>query len=359
MPTRSPVLEIVDHVIGGAARWQLAVVMITLAAVQSVLIANCLDMILPAMTPARFSVTAFLTAVIVGLPIGMFTLDTIQRLERTKRASRDQAAILDDRNTALARAQADLRRRAEALENARLRAEEANTAKSEFLANMSHELRTPLNAIIGFSEMTVRQENLFGDFCTERTKDYAETVYRSGTHLLSLVNDLLDLSRIEAGNCDLTFEPVDIVDLMRDVESSLTTQATKRDQSIEIDHSAAPATVMADARAIRQIMVNLVSNALKYSHEGQAVHVEIRALDGGVLFQVTDRGIGMTPEETVHVLAPFARLSQAHIASGDSCGLGLSIVDALVEMHGGTLTLDSEKGTGTTASVRLRGRAPA
>ncbi len=355
MPVRSPVLEVVDRVIGGATRWHLSVALLLIAALEAMVIANGVDTILPAEIAYRFSIMAFLTAIMVGLPLVIFTLDTIQRLDRTRRESRDQARMLDDRNAALAEAKADLHMRATALEEARWRAEEANAAKSEFLANMSHELRTPLNAIIGFSEMSLRQETLFGDFSQERTLEYAETVYRSGKHLLSLVDDLLDLSRIEAGSYDLTLEAVDLSDLIRDVKASLAHQATSRNQTIEVDRHGAPKAVMADARAIRQIMINLVSNALKYSDEGQSVRIAMSGEGADVLFRVIDEGIGMAPAETAQVLAPFARLSQAHIASGDSCGLGLSIVDALVAMHGGTLTLDSEKGVGTTASVRFRG----
>lgn len=353
MPERSPFLDAVDRALGGASRCQLGAALIMLAAVESAFVANGLDALIPVGIPLRFSVMAFVTALIVGLPMVMFTLDTLARLERAKRASRDQAALLDERNIELARAKADLQIRAADLDDARIKAEMANAAKSDFLANMSHELRTPLNAILGFSEMIGQQKTLFGAYCPERTDKYAEAVHLSGTHLLSLVNDLLDLSRIEAGRADLSPERVDMETLLADVTGSLVPQASRRGQAIGIDAEAAPRTVFADPRAIRQILTNLLSNALKYSAPGQDVRIRVEGDALSTSFSVSDEGIGMTADETAIVLDPFTRVSKAHIASGDSCGLGLSIVNALVALHGGTLTLQSEKGVGTTARVCL------
>lgn len=350
----SPLLDALDRLLGGGMkRRRFTAVLMALAALESMLVANALDAVMPAGMPYRLSIMAGMTAVIVGLPMVIFTLNIIQRLERTKQASRDQANLLDERNTALARAKADLQIRAAALEQARLRAEEANRAKSEFLANMSHELRTPLNAILGFSEMIMRQEVLFGEICSKRTEEYARSVHRSGAHLLSLVNDLLDLSRIEAGQSDLAPEPVVVADLMGELVTTFTPQAACRNQVIALHNECTAKTVTADPRALYQILVNLLSNALKYSGEGQTVRIEISETEGQIVFSVADEGIGMTREETMLVLKPFTRLSQAHIASGDSCGLGLSIVNALVTLHGGTFALDSAKGVGTTARVCL------
>jgi len=355
MPRRSLYLDGVDRLVGGADRWQLAAALIVLAAVEAIFVGNGLDATLPASVPFRFSVMAFLTALIVGMPMVLFTLDALSRLERSKRASRHQATLLDDRNIALARAKGDLQIRAAALDDARIRAEMANAAKSDFLANMSHELRTPLNAILGFSEMTARQDVLFGGFCPDRTRDYAEAVHTSGKHLLSLVDDLLDLARIEAGKVDLVLERVSVETLLKDVTASLAPQASKRDQIIEIDIGNASRTVFADPRALHQILSNLASNALKYSKPGQ--RIRIRVTDDSdtptTSFSVMDEGIGMTQDEAAIVIDPFTRISKAHIASGDSCGLGLSIVNALVALHGGILTLESEKGVGTTARVCL------
>ena len=354
MPDRSPFLDTVDRLLGGAKRRHLGAALIALACVESVFVANGLDALFPASFPFRFSVVAFLTALIVGVPMMLFTLDALHRLERAKRSARAQAVVLDDSNRELARAKAALIVRAEDLDRARIVAEDANAAKSHFLANMSHELRTPLNAILGFSEMNARQEALFGNFDHDRTTEYARAVHESGTHLLSLVNDLLDLARIEAGHADVTPEPVAVGPLMADVLRSLTPTASKRDQSVETRIGRAPDTVFADPRGIRQILVNLASNALKYSGEGQRVVLSVAGDGaGGTVFSVEDEGIGMTQEEIDIVLDPFTRLSNSHIARGESCGLGLSIVDALVDLHGATLTLESEKGTGTTARVRF------
>jgi len=354
MPNRSPVLDAVDRLLGGAKRRHLGAVMIALACIEAVLVANFLVMLFPENFPYRFSVMAFLTALIVGAPMMLFTLDALHRLERARRAARAQAVLLDDSNRELTGAKAALLVRADDLDRARIVAEQANAAKSHFLADMSHELRTPLNAVLGFSEMNARQEALFGGFDPDRTTQYARAVHESGTQLLSLVNDLLDLARIEAGHADLTPEPVAVGPLVADVARSLMPTASKRRQTIETRMADAPETVHADPRAIRQILGNLASNALKYSDEGQRIVLSATGDGaGGTVFAVTDEGIGMTRDEIAIVLDPFIRLSKSHIARGESCGLGLSIVDALVTLHGATLTLESEKGVGTTARVRF------
>lgn len=349
-PMRSDTLK---RLLGRLDLRHLGAAMIVLAVVEAVFLANPMVVALDGKTEFPITISTVLTTLIVSIPLVAFCIGTIYNLQSTRCASLRQAMELDERNAELARAKIDLQARADALEEARCKAEDANRAKSEFLANMSHELRTPLNAILGFSDMLRHQEALFGDFTTARTDEYAGAIHGSGQLLLSLVNDLLDLARIEAGRQDISLEPVDIKTLLEDVTLPLLPQATLRRQTVLPCLDQAPATVIADARSMHQILLNLLSNALKYSDVGATVRVEVTGDDRGVGFVVIDHGIGMTPENTEFVLAPFARASDTHIASGDSCGLGLSIVKALVDLHGGVLTLESEEGVGTTARVFL------
>lgn len=345
--------DALGHLFGQVNLRYLGPVMIVLAVVEAVLIANLMMVLLEDVIAFPITTVTILTTLIVSVPLVAFCVGTIYRLQDATCASLRQATELDERNAELACAKIDLQARADALEEARCKAEDANRAKSEFLANMSHELRTPLNAILGFSDMLGQQEDLFGEFSSARTEDYAGAIHGSGQLLLSLVNDLLDLARIEAGRHELSLAPVEIEALLEGITLPLLPQATLRRQTVVSSLDQAPATVMADPRAMHQILLNLLSNALKYSDDGAIVRIEVTGDEWGVSFAVIDEGIGMTPENTEFVLAPFARASDTHIASGDSCGLGLSIVQALVDLHGGVLTLESEKDVGTTVRIFL------
>jgi len=337
-------------------------VMVVIAVFTALLFVMFFNALLGDTLPPTFLTNVTLTAMCVSAPLVLYSVSSIQLLKSSRRAFREQAEILDRRNADLARAQQDLcetnvtlearvMERTESLNESRLAAEEANAAKSEFLANMSHELRTPLNAIIGFSDLLAKRREIFRDASEARTDEYAEAISSSGKHLLSLVNDLLDLSRIECGRFEISPEPLCVAALIKNVTQSLEVQAAKRGQSILVEDACGSRKFDADARAAHQILVNLLSNALKFSPEGVNVRLTVSDDDTGTTFCVADRGLGMAPADTATAVKPYSRLSEAHIASGDSIGLGLSIVDALSKLHGGMLTLDSAEGHGTVARV--------
>jgi PAS domain S-box-containing protein len=237
-------------------------------------------------------------------------------------------------------------------------AETASRAKSGFLANMSHELRTPLNAIIGFSETMTHE--LLGPLSNARYREYAEHINLSGQHLLTLINDLLDLSKIEAGKLELAEETVDfraLLDgcrvLVRDLANS---------KALRIEAAIAPdlKAVYCDEQKLKQVLVNLLSNAVKFTDPGGRITVTARREPPDLLYiEVADTGIGIAPEQIEQVMMPFGQADDVHNREHKGTGLGLSLSKALVELHGGTLRLDSVLGQGTTVSIRLPGRARA
>jgi two-component system, cell cycle sensor histidine kinase PleC len=235
---------------------------------------------------------------------------------------------------------------------ARRRAEEANLAKSRFLATMSHELRTPLNAILGFSE--VMKGELFGAHVVASYREYSNDIHASGHHLLTLINEILDLSRIEAGRFELKEEAVALDHIVDDCRHLLTLRAKKR--NIAISEAIEPdlPRVWADARAVRQVTLNLLSNAIKFTPQGG--HVKIRigwTTVGGQYLSVRDTGPGIPEEEIPIVMSSFGRGSLAQKNADEGSGLGLPIVKGLVELHGGALILKSKLREGTEAIVIL------
>jgi signal transduction histidine kinase len=229
-------------------------------------------------------------------------------------------------------------------------AEAANRAKSRFLANMNHELRTPLNAVIGFAEMIEKQ--MLGPIAP-RYVDYAGEIRKSGQHLSSLVNDILDFSRIESGELRLAYEAVELRELVRD--SIALVQAGMDCSGVALDNRV-PAhlpALRADPQRLRQILVNLLTNAVKFSQRGGQVAVDARAEDAGVAIEVRDQGIGMGPEEVKRVTEPFVQLDAGLQRRHGGTGLGLSLVDRFVRLHGGRLAIRSAPGAGTTVTVRL------
>jgi two-component system cell cycle sensor histidine kinase PleC len=233
-------------------------------------------------------------------------------------------------------------------EEARRRAEAANLAKSRFLATMSHELRTPLNAILGFSE--VMKEEIMGPLENPTYRDYAKSIHQSGSHLLNLINEILDLSRIEAGRYELSEQPIRLADIVEDCHQLLKLRADAKGLNIEHDLEPGMPHIWADERAMRQICLNLLSNALKFTPRGGSVILRVaRTTDGGQLMSVADNGPGIPREEIPKVMQAFGQGSLAHETAEGGTGLGLPIVKKLVELHGGRFVLRSELRRGTEA----------
>ncbi len=237
-------------------------------------------------------------------------------------------------------------------DEARRRAESANKAKSRFLATMSHELRTPLNAIMGFSE--VMKGEVLGPLPNPTYREYSENIHHSGSHLLNLINEILDISRIEAGKYDLHEEPMRLTDVADDCHRLLALRAQSKGLEIIEDFNEDMAQIWADPRAIRQICLNLMSNALKFTPRGGRIFVTIdHTPEGGQRLSVRDTGPGIPKEEIPKVLQAFGQGSLAHQTAEGGTGLGLPIVKNLIELHGGQFDLRSELRKGTEAVVTL------
>ncbi len=237
-------------------------------------------------------------------------------------------------------------------DEARRRAEGANVAKSRFLATMSHELRTPLNAILGFSE--VMKGEILGPMQNRSYHEYAGNIHDSGRHLLHLINEILDLSRIEAGRYELHEEPVRLTDIAEDCDRLLKLRAESKGLTIELDFEDRLAQIWVDERALRQICLNLLSNALKFTPKGGRIIVKVSSVPGGgQMMAVKDNGPGIPKEEIPKVMQAFGQGSLAHQTAEGGTGLGLPIVKNLVELHGGTFELRSELRKGTEAIVLL------
>ena len=237
-------------------------------------------------------------------------------------------------------------------DEARRRAESANIAKSRFLATMSHELRTPLNAILGFSE--VMQSELLGPMQNENYKGYAGNIHDSGRHLLQLINDILDLSRIEADRYELREEPVRLTDVVEDCVRLLHLRAQSKGLHVSLDFEKGLRQLWADERAIRQICLNLITNALKFTPRGGSITLTVSSTrDSGQTLVVKDTGPGIPKDEIPKVMQAFGQGSLAHQTAEGGTGLGLPIVQNLVTLHGGTFELRSELRKGTEAIVIL------
>lgn len=237
-------------------------------------------------------------------------------------------------------------------DEARRRAESANIAKSRFLATMSHELRTPLNAILGFSE--VMHSEMLGPMQNENYKGYAGNIHDSGRHLLQLINDILDLSRIEADRYELREEPVRLTEVVEDCVRLLHLRAQSKGLHVSLDFEKGLRQLWADERAIRQICLNLITNALKFTPRGGSITLTVSSTrDGGQTLVVKDTGPGIPKDEIPKVMQAFGQGSLAHQTAEGGTGLGLPIVQNLVTLHGGTFELRSELRKGTEAIVIL------
>ncbi len=235
-------------------------------------------------------------------------------------------------------------------DEARRRAESANLAKSRFLASMSHELRTPLNAILGFSE--VMKGELFGPHGVPAYKEYSNDIHASGQHLLMLINEILDLSRVEAGRYELNEAPVSLRGVVEDCCRLLSMRAKSRNLTISKALEAELPPILADERAVRQAALNLLTNAIKFTPDGGSIAIKVGwTRNGGQYLSIRDTGPGIPPEEIPIVLSSFGRGSLAHKKAEEGTGLGLPIVKGLIELHGGEFRLTSKLHEGTEAVV--------
>lgn len=231
---------------------------------------------------------------------------------------------------------------------------QASQAKSQFLATMSHELRTPLNAILGFSEMIMVGLGSSSPGHGDKHRDYARDIHTSGTHLLSLVNDILDISAIEAGKRELHVRPIDLRPPLENALSSVDDIASKMAVEVRLHYALPDRPVLADPRAVQQIAINLLSNGIKYNRPGGRVDIFVRQDEDRAVVEVRDDGVGIEPDQVSWVFQPFNQSQQdPHLTSG-GIGLGLSIVKALVDGQRGTIALQSTPGIGTSVSVSLR-----
>jgi len=252
-----------------------------------------------------------------------------------------------------------------AIQNARLfreieeksrQIEAANRHKSEFLANMSHELRTPLNAIIGFSE--VLQEKLFGEL-NEKQTEYNADILTSGQHLLSLINEILDLSKVEAGRMELELATFDLPLAIDNARTFVRERATKHGINLDVTVDERLGEFVGDERKIKQILLNLLSNAVKFTPEGGRISITANKTDHGAEISVSDTGIGIAPEDQPRIFEEFRQVGSDYAHKTEGTGLGLTLAKKFVELHGGKIWVTSALGKGSTFSFTLPQNPPA
>jgi signal transduction histidine kinase len=231
----------------------------------------------------------------------------------------------------------------------------ASRHKSEFLANMSHELRTPLNAVIGFSE--VLQEQMFGEL-NDKQADYMRDIHSSGLHLLSLINDILDLSKIEAGRMELSLGEFDIPAAVDNAVTLVRERAARQGIALKVELNDRLGGFCGDERKFKQILLNLLSNAIKFTPEGGRVSLRAEPTEDGVQVSVTDTGIGISPDDQQLIFEEFRQVGTKDQSKLEGTGLGLTLTKKFVEMHGGRIWVQSEPSKGSTFSLTLPTAAP-
>jgi len=239
----------------------------------------------------------------------------------------------------------------EALRRVGASAQQDSTDKTLFFAGVSHELRTPLNAIIGFSDMM--RSRLFGPL-PGKYAEYADLIHESGQHMLDLIGDVLDLSKVEAGRYELNYDTFDAADVIRSSVKMIRPAADAAEVAIDINLDLDQALlIQADRRAVRQILLNLLSNAVKYSEKGAHIDVDAQAIDGDLELSVSDTGMGMSEEELARIGDPYTQGEGGKLAVERGTGLGLSLVKSLTKLHGGNMDITSKLGDGTRVKIIL------
>jgi two-component system cell cycle sensor histidine kinase PleC len=288
----------------------------------------------------------------VGTDITNIKLHEEKLMESEKRL---MATVADLRNSQqkLERQAEELADLAEKYAEEKTRAEDANQAKSKFLANMSHELRTPLNAIIGFSE--IMESAMFGPLGTEKYREYCCDIHQSGQYLLEVINDILDMSKIEAGRIRLAPEQIALEPFLNDAMRVVSARANDKRLKLEARINGG-ISLIADPRLLKQIMLNLLSNAVKFTPEGGRITIRARATSGGVGIGIADTGIGIPKDALTRLGRPFEQVESQLTKSHQGSGLGLAIAKSLTELHNGTMRIRSTPGRGTIVLLRLPSR---
>ena len=243
----------------------------------------------------------------------------------------------------------DRKQAEEAMQQAKETAEYASRAKSDFLANMSHELRTPLNAIIGFAE--ILRDELVGGINAEQ-RECVNDIHISGQHLLEMINDILDLSKIEAGKMALQLETFSIVEAVEEVNAIIAALAVKKDLDLTLNYNR-NGMIEADRVKFKQIFYNLLSNAVKFTPEGGKVATEVEVTDTELRAQVIDTGIGIAKEDQAKLFAPFTQIDTSKSRRYGGTGLGLALTHRLIELHGGEINVNSEEGKGSNFALKI------
>ncbi|MEQ9639237.1 MAG: MHYT domain-containing protein [Alphaproteobacteria bacterium] len=289
---------------------------------------------------------AAVIALIVFAGLASAQLDRHLAHRNAREAERLRAHV-----TELEQTKAELEQRTREVTEALNVAAAGSQAKSQFLATMSHELRTPLNAIIGFSSMQV--DEVMGPLGHPSYAQYARDIKASGEHLLALINDILDIARIDTNHLELDEAEVDIDDLVRRTARMVEQQAREAGVLLQVDAPAGLPAIVGDERRLRQVMLNLLSNAIKFTPAPGSVTLSVASGDGELAIAVRDTGIGMTPQQVEVALQRFGQVENGHARRFEGAGLGLPLAAEFVKLHGGTMSVDSEHGRGTTVTVRV------
>jgi PAS domain S-box-containing protein len=284
-----------------------------------------------------------------GDPVTLLIVRDVTERRQTERALQVHIAELEE---TLESSTSHYQKIMEQLRVAKESADNANRTKSEFLANMSHELRTPLNAIMGFSE--VIKNEMFGHIAVPQYVEYARDIFASGSHLLDIINDILDLSKVESGKFELTEENVAIEEVVFAVCNIVKGKADEKNLHIAPRLPGVMPRLYADKRALKQMMLNLLSNAVKFTpKDGEVKIAATLDADGAVLITVADSGIGIAAHDMEKVLTPFGQVDSALAREHDGTGLGVPLVKAMVELHGGSLIFESTPGEGSVVTLRF------